>query len=418
MSGRLLTPPLRNTGGRPQVVGRLAVSCALGVVTLSLVGLVLIGRMEPASDVSSRRPCDRSPDDGGYNASSRSESSDTSKSSIRGAMHKLVVKHAGEVVSGLVVGLLVSLVAFLLTYRLEHNLTDEQRSVEDLRALRQERLENLRFVRERADPGSRKPFASLDLRGMPLAGLDLSCEGSEDLDRDPQCADFTGAVLADADMTLTHAPQGQFEEADLTRANLNAMSATVANFALADLAQAVLTAADFTGSNFVGANMDDVKAEEVHFDHVRLDGASLRRADLAGAYMRGAELNNVDLDGAQLQGAQLAQADSMFQTQLSSANLRGADLRRADAQGVVFIRANLTGADLRGANLRGAVLYGAQVQSAEWSGADLRGSDLRGTTIRQSEVSGACFDDSTRWPAGVQLPSPKCPSTWKPLPAR
>ncbi len=68
----------------------------------------------------------------------------------------------------LIVGLLLTLLAYALTFDLERRLAD-----------RQDRVENLRFVREHAAPGLRRPFGSLDLRGTALRGLELTCAAAE-----------------------------------------------------------------------------------------------------------------------------------------------------------------------------------------------------------------------------------------------
>jgi uncharacterized protein YjbI with pentapeptide repeats len=89
--------------------------------------------------------------------------------------------------------------------------------IEEDRFARQERLDNIRFVREvvtQPDP-SDKPFDSLDLRGAPLARLNLS---NARLDK----ADLTGANLRNAELT-----DASLEDVDLTDADLfNATSPT------------------------------------------------------------------------------------------------------------------------------------------------------------------------------------------------
>ena len=84
--------------------------------------------------------------------------------------------------------------------------------LDDRRAEREERLENLRFVRERAliedaERGDR-PFAGLDLAGMDLRGLNLQRADLRDnlseaklLFADLSSADLTGADLSGADFT-------------------------------------------------------------------------------------------------------------------------------------------------------------------------------------------------------------------------
>jgi uncharacterized protein YjbI with pentapeptide repeats len=60
---------------------------------------------------------------------------------------------------------------------------------------RQDRLENLRFVRDRAGGNQSRPFAQLDMTNQGLAGLDLRNADSKE-------ATLTDASLQDADLRL------------------------------------------------------------------------------------------------------------------------------------------------------------------------------------------------------------------------
>lgn len=173
--------------------------------------------------------------------------------------------HAREVSRDVGIALLTGAVLGLVIFPI-----DEDRSA------REERFENLRFVREaviseRARTGDHdplddaalepneepyKPFRSLDLQGMSLAGLDLSY-------------------------------------ADLTDANLRGADLYGAN-----LSHAHLTDADLTGANLFVASLDD--------------------AGLTGAILSGADLEKTSLEGARLEGADLETAKNLKAGPLTS----------------------------------------------------------------------------------------------------
>lgn len=112
-------------------------------------------------------------------------------------------------------------------------------------ASRQEVLENVRFVRERAaeGPGVARPFNLLNLHEAPLANLSLGC--AEEVPDVRDCADFVQADLSGAILIVADLKGADFTEADLRRAD----------FFSADLSHAMFSAADLTGANFTGANL-------------------------------------------------------------------------------------------------------------------------------------------------------------------
>lgn len=193
---------------------------------------------------------------------------------------KFLQAHSSE----LAVGTVVTLVAYGLTFDLESRLAD-----------RQLRTENLRFVRERADPASRKPFSDLDLHGTTLSGLSLGCEKAGQ----PNCADFRRVIL---------------EEADLIGADLSYADLSEASVMGADMQEALMT-----GAQFAGADLTDALLSGAHLGEARLVGAVLANAVLEDTDLRGADLTNADLSGA-----------SLLRTKLSGATLDGADLDGAD----------------------------------------------------------------------------------------
>lgn len=107
----------------------------------------------------------------------------------------------------------------------------------------------------------------------------------------------------------------------------------------------------------------------------------LTNLDLSHMSMKKADLQGRSLSGSDLSGSRLGEA-SLAHGDLSSATLDFADLSRAD----------LRGADLTGASL---------VETTFWN-ADLRGADLsRCRNIVMANLRHSRYDDSTRWPSGL-----------------
>nr|WP_041781209.1 pentapeptide repeat-containing protein [Allocoleopsis franciscana] len=123
-----------------------------------------------------------------------------------------------------------------------------------------------------------------------------------------------------------------------------------------------------------------------NFQNADLTGAQLAGADLRNANLIGAILRNADLRNAQLDGAKLVIAD------LCGADLRNANLRKAKLVGAILRDARLSGADLSwgklgNADLRNAQLVGAKLVGVKLSGADLSGADLTGANLEAVDLS-------------------------------
>lgn len=129
--------------------------------------------------------------------------------------------------------------------------------LEDERAATAQRLENLRFVRERSSSKKvERPFRGLDLAGQEFVGLRL------------RNADFGAAKLSGA----------TFEDADLRESGLYDADLRDVNFILTNLEYAQLQGSDLRGA--------------------KLDDAQLTGAVLAGSDLRGASLTATELDEA------------------------------------------------------------------------------------------------------------------------
>jgi hypothetical protein len=94
----------------------------------------------------------------------------------------------GGTLAGLVSGAAILCATLITTQVLEHQLTDQQN-----------RVENLRFVRDISTRNSGPmPFRNLDLREMNLSGLRFPCQDNPVVEACYLKADFTGAKLSSA----------------------------------------------------------------------------------------------------------------------------------------------------------------------------------------------------------------------------
>lgn len=113
-----------------------------------------------------------------------------------------------------------------------------------------------------------------------------------------------------------------------------------ANLADADLSNADLSAITLLNSDLRGANLSNANLSSAFLDDVDLSGADLTGVNLRWAGLKGVNLQRANLTGANLQGALL------FRTKLDGAILTGADLR-----GAVTYLTDLTDVDISHAKL-------------------------------------------------------------------
>lgn len=136
-----------------------------------------------------------------------------------------------------------------------------------------QRLENLRFVRDRSSIGYQvRPFAGLDLQGMNMAGLRL--DGS----------DFKRSDLSNTDMTSTRLSDISGEDVARAIYPSGAPNGTVSSIDT-DLRGAKLCGAKLRGTDLVKANLS-----RVNFGTADLSFAILAAADLSGADLSHANL--------------------------------------------------------------------------------------------------------------------------------
>ncbi|WP_286274096.1 pentapeptide repeat-containing protein [Mycobacterium antarcticum] len=159
-----------------------------------------------------------------------------------------------------------------------------QKAVDDERAIRDrdiaatqasqaERLENLRFVRDRSsgqDQAGFRAFGGFDLTDMNLSGLIL--RGA-----DFSAADLEGSNLSGTDLS--------WPRLDLTG------ESRFLNFG--------------TRSDLTGANLCHAKLSRATFDFALLTRANMTGADVRGTVLDWADLSGADLSGANLDGASM-----------------------------------------------------------------------------------------------------------------
>ncbi|MDF9278426.1 pentapeptide repeat-containing protein [Arthrobacter sp. EH-1B-1] len=189
-----------------------------------------------------------------------------------------------DVLIAAVVGLVVGLVSGFL-------ITNNQAALDDARAEREMtaarelaeqaiRIENLRFVRDRASrDASEWFFDSLDLSNVSLGPLML------------RGADFTGAIFEGTRMDSADVAGALFVETSMTGAR-----GSDTNFSGADFTGATLDKAVF-GANFEGATMHRVSAIGANFQGAEMEGADFDGADLRGANLFDTTLVPDDFEG-------------------------------------------------------------------------------------------------------------------------
>lgn len=203
-----------------------------------------------------------------------------------------------------------------------------------------------------------EPTISLRDRDLRFAKLDRS---------DLHQADLTGANLDGASLVGTDLRAVRLQCADITlliltddRKASRCASARNADFTRAVLTNAQMAGADVRGARFEEATLNNSNMSYSLFAGTNFSSAKLQKVDFTGGTRgQGANFLIASLEGADLTGSQLQFAD------FSSANMQGAVLAHAHLQSAVLRDANLEGADLQRTKLHGADLTSAAVSAAD-----------------------------------------------------
>jgi uncharacterized protein YjbI with pentapeptide repeats len=163
-----------------------------------------------------------------------------------------------------------------------------------------ERLENLRFVRDRAlnNQGVGGPFAfsGFDLQDQSMDGLKL-----------PQ-ADFVLAKLRGAKLQATDLTGADFWRADLRDAALGLATLTGAHLTYTDASRAAFPQANLHNSEFLSPNLHDAELEWADLSCATLTNVDFTHADLLDANLTCATIAGSDFTNADLEGADLSTA--------------------------------------------------------------------------------------------------------------
>jgi uncharacterized protein YjbI with pentapeptide repeats len=292
-------------------------------------------------------------------------------------------KDWGDLGQGLLVGIVVSLVLLFVQRDADQRL----RAVND----RQEHQSHMADVRrERA---ASKQTLRLELsRESALRELSLP-------DADLSGFRFPHRRMAGADLARANLSLVDFGGADLRR-----LSAPGARFASTWLEKADLREAHVDAANFAGATLEEANLRGIHATGARFTGAWMAGADLRkGTFER--EETDVqsafsDPGAERTRPEDAPQADEATPASFLRAQLRRARLDELTLNGVDFRSARMRQVELPGAKLAGANLTDANLTRANLSGTDLRGAVLSRAIVTGVDVNGACYDDTTRWPAG------------------
>jgi hypothetical protein len=124
-----------------------------------------------------------------------------------------------DVVAGIIGGFVSGAVLSVVALTWEGNI-----------AARQQRADDLRFVRDVYIQGATKmPFHGVDLEGMSLKSLNFGCKDNPVVERCFDFADFSGANLKNADMSLMDLSWADFTNADLDGTNFSSSDLGGAN---------------------------------------------------------------------------------------------------------------------------------------------------------------------------------------------
>lgn len=204
------------------------------------------------------------------------------------------------------------------------------------------------------------------------------------------------------DLKGRHLIGANFSKAVLPEADLRGAKLQGADFSEAQLQGVQLIGAELAGANFFKAQLQRANLRETGFEETDFRYAQLQGSDLNGAQMQNVKLIKADLKEANLQGADLQKADlldaqlvsaNLMQVKLNHAmlrnvNLQKAQLRWANLENAILIMAQLQNADLRDSQLHGARFGDANLEDADLSGADCTDADFRGANLKGVKLEG------------------------------
>lgn len=187
-------------------------------------------------------------------------------------------------------------------------------------------------------------------------------------------------------------------------------------------ATGAVTPAPAPGVNWDQCNLSGANLAGSDLTGARLYGASLTGADLAGANLTGTLLHSAVMTGTNLARAKLTSTTNIFsvrsggitgtpaslpphwrvisgyligpEADLTGASLAGVNLSGVDLSIAVLKSADLTGANLTGANLSPSVLVGANLTKANLANADLAHANLANADLTGANLTGTNFSQA------------------------
>ena len=218
--------------------------------------------------------------------------------------------------------------------------------------------------------------SGLNLRQRHMAGASL------------RRADLSRADLAGTDLTGVRA------------AGIKLQSACLEGTLLirADLIGAALTSVSGGEANFSGALLEDADVRDAHlrftdFRGATLDGANFDNADLWGSSFENASAERASFEKGRLDEAVLDKAE-FPSANFNSASLRKAKLRQTDLRGATFRDCVLDGTDFAGANLTGAVLPNVSLTTCNLTHTRFAGAWLERTRMQVHQLGGQVGEEA------------------------
>ncbi len=179
-------------------------------------------------------------------------------------------------------------------------------------------------------------FSRCNLRDSILSNAVLN--GSRFVDADLNDTDFTYADLENTDFTDAHLEKTRFYGAEMPNATFAHLKATRSEFQFVNFQGARLMGTDFSGVDFggrgefqnadlSGANMSHASLNYADFSEATLKNVRLNHANLRLARFVGADLEGADFTDANLESALLTDVKGIDRTQLDSLERRAARWR-------------------------------------------------------------------------------------------
>jgi uncharacterized protein YjbI with pentapeptide repeats/RimJ/RimL family protein N-acetyltransferase len=227
-------------------------------------------------------------------------------------------------------------------------------------------------------------FQNVDLTLADLSGV--NCTG----------ADFTNANLASTKFLGANLTNAIFVGASLNKTNFSGATLDGAFFSGADVSKVLwgtgisAKGAHFDGATGIGCKIGSANPNQ-HADFTLADftGADFSRSDFSYAYMNEATLIRAVFDGAIFQGADFTSA------QLGGVDkTAAADMSFTFMPNVIFSKANLFGVSFAFASIFGAstkMSDAATMEQADFSNAYLEGIDLTAATLQGAKFNNACM---------------------------